>query len=208
LNLTTWLALRSTEPDRVGVADEVDLVLVAPVVGIDLARVRVGGLVAFESVRVRADGDLVALVVRVVLVRVRADAGLPAFVAGVDLAAVVPEADLAGVGFGFELPAVGADVGVDGVLPASVPVGVGADVGSVGALSAPVFAGDESAGEVPRMGVVAMEVLLLAGGWRCRGLADRYVVARRYVAPRFGRDSPSSPPCRGISWISQAEASR
>jgi hypothetical protein len=44
-----------------------------------------------------------------------------------------------------------------------VPVGVGADAGSVGVVSAPVLFGDESAGEVVRLGVVAMEALRSLG---------------------------------------------
>ena len=111
LNRATRLAPRSREPDRLGVADEVDLVLV----GVDLARVRLCvDFVAFDLDCVRADEDLVALFVRIVLVRLRACAGLAGFLPGVDLADFLAGADfvvsvsegLAGVAGGVELDGV------------------------------------------------------------------------------------------------------
>ena len=75
LNRATRLAPRSREPDELGVADAVDLVLA----GVDLARVRLwGDFVAFDLDRVRAAAGLVALLVRIVSVRLRAAWAWPA----------------------------------------------------------------------------------------------------------------------------------
>jgi hypothetical protein len=210
LNRATRLTSRSREPDRLGVADAVDLVLA----GVDLARVRLwADFVAFDLDRARADEDLVAFVVRVVVVRLRACAGLAGFLPGVDLAdflaganLVVPVSEgLVGVAGGVESDGavaeaerVGADAGVAlagvGFGVVATPVGVEVAVDGVLPAPFPVEAG-VGAGSVGALSAPAFV------GAESVGEVRLGVVAMRVLAIAGGQWGKRRNV--GVSWISR-----